>query len=86
LTASEREIHEAILAMRNKEVAHADADILDIRLELFEGGDGAVLKNSRAPFTRPILKRIQRMIEKLEGAMDQRCEELRTELPLNVWL
>src|SRR4051812_19229513 len=30
LTARERDIHEALITMRNKEVAHSDADILDM--------------------------------------------------------
>lgn len=83
-TAREREMHEALITMRNKEVAHSDADILDMSLEVFEGGDGAIFLNIREPFRRPDLRSILKLIEKLDDALHQRCEELRQELPHNV--
>ncbi len=86
LTSGERELHEALLDIRNKEVAHSDAEILEISITLYEDGDGAIFRNARAPFQRRTLQAIHRMIKKLEQALDQRCTELRTELPLDVWL
>lgn len=86
LTSSQRELHEALIDLRNKEIAHADADILDISLRLFSGGDSAIFKNVRAPFLRSTLRSILRLIKKLEDAIDARCEELRSELPHEVWL
>ena len=86
LTAREREMHEALVTMRNKEVAHSDADILEMSLDVFEGGDGAIFKSAREPFRRPVLRSILKLVEKLENALQHRCEELRQELPHNVWI
>lgn len=86
LTARERELHEALLDLRNKEVAHSDAEILDISIRLHVDGDGAIFRNIRAPFSMATLRAVLHLVEKLESALDQRCEELRTELPLEVWL
>ena len=85
-TSRERDLHEEILTIRNKEVAHSDADILEISINLYEHGDGAIFRNARAPFQRRTLKTVHCMIEKLEDSLDWRCTELRMELPLNVWL
>lgn len=86
LTAREREIHDALIVMRNKEIAHSDADVLDMSLDLFEDGDGAIFKSSREPFRRPVLRSIARLVGKLECALLHRCDELRLELPHNVWI
>ena len=86
LTSREREMHDALITMRNTEVAHSDADILEMSLEVFEGGDGAIFKSAREPFRRPVLRAILKLIEKLENAVHQRCEELTRELPNNVWI
>ena len=85
-SSKEREFHEALLNIRNKEVAHSDADILDIAVQLYEDGDGAIFRNARAPFPRAALQALQRMLNKLEAAIEIRCEGLRTELPLRKWL
>jgi hypothetical protein len=85
-TSTERELHEALLDIRNKEVAHSDADMLDMSIKLYKDGEGAIFRNARAPFHRRALKAILRMTIKLEVALEQRCTELRTELPLNAWL
>ena len=79
-------MHDALITMRNTEVAHSDADILEMSLEVFEGGDGAIFKSAREPFRRPVLRAILKLIEKLENAVHQRCEELTRELPNNVWI
>lgn len=86
LTSKQRELHEALLELRNKEIAHSDADILDISVRLFPDGDSAIFKNVREPFMRNTLRSIFRIIEKLEVSIDQRCEELRCDLPHQVWL
>ncbi len=86
LTSKERVMHEEILSIRNKEVAHADADIFEISIRLFKDGHGVIFKNVRSPFTQRELKLILKMIEKLEKSFDLRCEELRAELPLYAWM
>ena len=72
--------------MRNKEVAHSDADILELAIELYDGGDGGVLRATRTPMRRPAIRTLIRLIDKIDTEIDKRCEELRTKLPLNVWL
>lgn len=86
LSSEEREFHEALVDIRNKEVAHSDADFIELFIELNDGGDGGILRATRQPLKRPAIRALIRMIEKIDGEIDRRCEELRTKLPLNVWL
>jgi hypothetical protein len=86
LSSGERHLHDALLDIRNKEMAHSDADILEISIKLIDGDDVGIFRDPRRPFQRRTLQVISRMLEKLNRALDQRCEELRTELPLDVWL
>jgi len=86
LTAREREFHEWILGIRNREVAHSDAEALELSLHLYPNGHGAILRVSREPFRRVELRALRRMIEKLTGEIETECQRLRKVLPLNVWL
>jgi hypothetical protein len=86
LTSDERHFHDALIDLRNKEVAHSDADYIDLSLELFDGGDGGILRATRQPLRLPAIRALSRMIEKIDREIESRCEELRTKLPLNVWL
>ena len=86
LTAQEREFHEGVLEMRNKEVAHSDADILELAIELYDGGDGGILRATRSPMRRPTIRTLIRIVDKIDTEIDKKCEELRTKMPLNVWL
>ena len=86
LTARERDFHEGVIETRNKEVAHSDADILELTIELYDGGDGGILRATRTPMKRSAIRTLIRLIDKIEAEIDKRCEELRTKLPLNVWL
>lgn len=86
LTAKQRRVHDALIDLRNREAAHSDADILDLHLKLYIDGDTAILRSSREAFRRADLKSIRRTIEKLERAIDQRCEELRYMLPTKIWI
>lgn len=85
-TSAEREFHDSLIQLRNKEVAHTDADYLDLTIEVFDGGDGGIFRATREPLRRPALRVLLRMITKLERAIEARCEELRSRLPQNVWL
>jgi hypothetical protein len=85
-TSEEREFHELLIQLRNREVAHTDADYLELEIEVFEDGDGGVFRAIRAPIRRPALRVLLRMIGKLERAIEIRCEELRSKLPQNVWM
>ena len=85
-TSRERELHDALVEMRNREVAHSDADVLEMSIELFPGGDGGICRAARHPLRRIELRALDRMLEKLLAQIERRCEELRKELPQNVWL
>lgn len=86
LTSRQREAHNFLIDLRNREVAHSDADILDLHLQLYPDGHSAILRTSREAFRRSELKDIRRIIEKLEAAIERRCEELRADLPNEVWI
>ncbi len=86
LTSLEREFHDALIDVRNREVAHADADLLEMSIELLPGGDGGICRVARHPLRRVELRVLHRIIDKLETEIEYRCEELRKVLPLNVWL
>ena len=86
LTSRQREAHNYLLNIRNREVAHSDADKSEIYLKLYADGHSAILRVARAPFLRSELKDILRIITKLLKGLDRRCEELRNALPLEVWM
>lgn len=85
-TSRERELHDALVDMRNREVAHSDADVLELAITLFLDGDGGISRIPRHPLRRVELRALNRMIEKLADEIERHCEELRKQLPLNVWL
>ena len=86
LTAKQREVHDLLIDVRNREIAHSDADVADLHLRLLVDGDAAILRTSREPFTRQGLRIIRSNIIKLTKAFDRRCAELRRELPRNTWI
>lgn len=86
LSARERQLHNAIIEMRNKEVAHSDADVLEMSIELFQEGDGGICRAARHPLRRIELRALHRILEKLGAEIELRCKELRKVLPHNVWL
>jgi hypothetical protein len=86
LTAKQRSVHDALVEIRNREVAHSDADILDLHLRLLRDGEAAILRTSREPFNRSDLKLVRAIIAKLEKAIDGRCGELRSVLPMDEWI
>lgn len=86
LTSRERELHNPLVDMRNQEVAHSDADVLELSITLFPNGDGGISRVPRHPLRRIELRTLSRVIEKLTDEIERLCNELRTQLPLNVWL
>jgi hypothetical protein len=85
-SSGDREFHRVLLDIRNREVAHSDAEAMELSLKLFPDGHGAILRVARDPFTLAELRKLRRMIEKLQSQIDNRCTELRTILPHEVWL
>jgi hypothetical protein len=86
LTSRQRELHDYLIGLRNKHVAHADADVIDLHLRLYPGGHSAILRHFREPFRRVELVQVRRAIEKLERAVEAKCIELRYVLPNGQWL
>lgn len=86
LTSNERKSHDALLDIRNRQVAHSDADVLEISLEVFPEGDGVICRVARSPFRQSELRQIRRIVTKLEAEIERNCEELRSHLPHRVWL
>lgn len=86
LTSDERKTHDALIDIRNRQVAHSDADILEILIEVFPDGDGGICKVTRSPFRQSELRQIRRIVTKLEAEIERNCEELRPHLPHHVWL
>ena len=86
LTSRQREVHDYLLNMRNREVAHSDAERSEIYLKLYPDGHGAIFRVARSPFRRAELNDIHRIVTKLMAEVDRRCDELRRMLPLGVWI
>lgn len=85
-SSEEREFHEIIVAIRHREVAHSDADAMELSLKLYKDGDAGICRLEREPFRRKELRVLHRMIRKLEMEIDHRCEEFRAILPWDVWI
>lgn len=86
LSSNQRALHDHLIEVRHREVAHSDADILEISLKLHSFGDGSISRVVRSPYRRRELRAIHQIIEKIERELDARCSDLRSELPLEVWL
>ncbi len=86
LTSRQREVHNHLIDLRNRHVAHVDADSIDLHLRLYPDGHAAIMRHFREPFRKAELGQIRRVIEKLEDAIETKCGELRRALPNNVWL
>jgi hypothetical protein len=86
LSSEERAFHERLVKMRNREVAHSDADVTEVTIEVFPEGHSGICKTARNPLSRPELRRLLQMIDKLESELEARFEVLREQLPNNVWL
>jgi hypothetical protein len=86
LTSRQRQAHEYLIELRNREIAHSDADVADLHLRLFLDGESAIVWSAREAFRRAELLDIRRIIVKLQDAIEKRCSELRTVLPNHQWI
>ena len=86
LTSRERSLHNAIIEMRNQEVAHSDAEVLELSVKLYPNGDGGISRATLYPLLRVELRMLNRIIKKLIDEIEFLCINLRKQLPLNVWL
>ena len=86
LMSKQREIHDYLINVRNREVAHSDAEKSEIYLKLYRDGHGAILRVARSPFRRAELRSIHRIVSKLMDEVDRRCADLRDVLPQEVWM
>src|ERR1700744_6619137 len=74
LTSRQREIHNYLITVRNREVAHSDADRSELCLKMYPNGYGAIFRVARAPFLRAELKDIHRIVTKLMKEVDHKCD------------
>ena len=81
LSPKQRGIHDSIIQVRNKEIAHSDAEILELSLHLFPGGDSCICRETRAPFRRQELRVIRKIIDKILDEIERECEKIRQVLP-----
>jgi hypothetical protein len=86
LSSNQRAFHNYLIDVRNREVAHSDAEAMELSLKLYADGDSAVLRISREPLRKKELQALRRMVVKLEGEIERRCIELRQVLPISVWV
>ncbi len=85
-SSGDRAFHERLVDMRNREVAHSDAEVTAVTIEVLPEGHGGICKVARGPLPRPQLRQLLQMIDKLESELQARFEILRKQLPHNVWL
>jgi hypothetical protein len=85
LNSADRGLHHHLLRMRNQEIAHSDAEMLELSLKLVVGGDIGIERLPRNPLYRAELYQLRRMISRLIGEIDRLCDSLRQNLPLGVW-
>jgi hypothetical protein len=86
LSSNQRAFHDFLLDLRNREVAHSDAEAMELSLKLYADGDSAVLRIAREALRKKELLVLRRMIVKLEDEIERRCVELRCLLPIGVWV
>jgi hypothetical protein len=86
LTKKQRELHNLIIYMRQKEVAHSDAEVLDLSIRVFPNGDSAISRSARDPLYRRELTILRSIIRKLNAEIEQQSSTLRLALPHHIWL
>ena len=86
LNSDERAFHDFLIRMRNREVAHSDAEQLELYLRVFPDGDGGISRVPRYPLYRTELKALRKIIVKLDAEIERLCEVLRRSLPHEVWI
>ena len=86
LSSSQRRMHEYLVDLRNREIAHTDADVVDLHLRLVHDGDVAILRSSREAFTRRQLFEIRGVMALIDRAMEKRRDELREVFPNHQWI
>lgn len=86
LTRPQRELHDFMIHLRQKEVAHSDVEVLDLSFRVFPGGDTAVSRTTKEPLCRQQLKSLRTIIRKLDHEIENQCESLRSMLPHYTWL
>jgi len=72
--------------MRNQEVAHSNAEQLELYLQVFADGDSGISRIPRDPLYRTELKALRKIIDKLDREIERLCEDIRKRLPHEVWI
>lgn len=85
-SSEQRAFHDILINLRNQEVAHSDAEAMEITLQIYPDGEGTIVRFGREPLRKSELRALRRMIMKLEKEIECRCAEIRQVLPLGVWI
>ena len=86
LTRSQRNLHNMLINMRQKEIAHSDAESLELSFRIFPGGESAIWRTARDPLYRKELNSLRVVIGKIEREIDRICNDLGIRLPNQTWL
>ena len=81
LTRTQRELHDLMIHLRQKEIAHSDVEVLELSFRLFPGGESSIFRTTRDPLYRRELDSLRPIIGKIEKQIELQCDELRQLLP-----
>ena len=86
LTRKQRELHELMIHLRHKEIAHSDAEVLELSFQAYPDGESTISRTARDPLYRKELDSLRPIIGNIEKEIEHQCETLRLVLPHHTWL
>ena len=86
LTRPQRELHDHMIYMRQKEIAHSDADAIGLTFRLSPTSESSISRTARDPLYRKDLQSLRVIIRKIERQIDRTCLALAKTLPHDTWL
>jgi len=86
LTRRQRELHDHMIYMRHKEIAHSDADAIGLTFRLSPSSESSISRTARDPLYRKDLNLLRVIIRKFEREIDCACSALAKTLPHHAWL
>ncbi|MFL6197715.1 MAG: hypothetical protein ACJ76J_00925 [Thermoanaerobaculia bacterium] len=81
LSREERELHNKLLDLRHKQLAHSDMGPVGLKIGLIKDGDFSMYEVTRVPLSRKEVSLVKKMTEDLIEELLERQEELRKMLP-----
>ena len=78
---AEHAIHSNVLARRDREFAHSDADALEVQFTILPGGgEAGSVRQTQQVFNHPTLRQFELMIVRMLAAIDERKRDLASKL------